>query len=107
MKPLLILNSFKRHLAWGFLGLLLTSQLGCSVQGQITDLTQKTKISSLGQAVGIVSGAAQNMNVNNYTVSVTVGDFAGAPIQQTVNNYTIYTSVQGALSSDANEIQSH
>lgn len=89
------------------LSLLLAGLLGCSVQGQITDLTQKSSVPALSQAMGIVSGAQQNMIVNSYNVSVTVGDYAGGEIQQTVNSYTIYTSVQGAMSSEANSIQSH
>jgi hypothetical protein len=92
---------------YALMALLAAAALGCSVQGQITDLTQKTSVPLLSQAVGIVSGSKQNMQVNGYNVSVSIGDYTGSTMQQVVNNYTIYTSVQGALASSANEVQSH
>lgn len=103
MKPQ-VLSRFTKY---AMLALLAGVSLGCSVQGQITDLTQKTSVPVLSQAMGIVSGSQQNMQVSGYTVSVSVGDYTGSSMQQTVNSYTVYTSVQGALASSANEVQSH
>lgn len=76
---------------------LLTSQMGCSVQGQISDLTDKLSVDTASPTTGIISGSQQNMSVSGYNVSVSVGHFSGGEIQQTVSGYTIYTTVQGNL----------
>jgi hypothetical protein len=76
---------------------LLLAQLGCSVQGQISDLTEKLDVSTASPTTGIISGSQQNMSVSGYNVSVSVGHFSGGEIQQSVGGYTVYTTVQGNL----------
>lgn len=78
---------------------LLWATVACSVQGEITDLTERTRIPVLGQAVGLVSGAQQNIDVNGYKISASVGDYSGG-IEHTVNGYKVFTSVQGNIAAE-------
>ena len=75
--------------------------MGCSVQGEITDLTDRISTPNLGQSVGLASGAQTNMNVNGYKVSASLGDYSSGIVQE-VNGYKVYTSVEGNIASDAN-----
>ncbi|MCE3009928.1 MAG: hypothetical protein LW875_04890 [Proteobacteria bacterium] len=84
-------------------GLLLT-QVGCSVQGQITDLTQLLISSKPSEGVGLISGGATKQ-VNGYQVSTALGSYhgsgaAGSNMSHEIGGYKVFTSLQGQLGSD-------
>jgi len=89
-------------------GLLLT-QAGCSVQGQITDLTQRLSNSNSAKVVGLVSGGAtKTVNGspgNDYQVSTALGSYhgsgaTGSNMTHDIGGYKVFTSLQGQLGSD-------
>lgn len=76
------------------------SVLGCSVQGEITDLTKRTMVPKLGQQMGFVSGANQNETVSGYKISSSVGHWSRGGKGEEVNGYKVYTTVQGNLTAE-------
>ena len=89
-------------------GLLLT-QVGCSVQGQITDLSQIISSEIRAKGVGLVSGGTtETVNGsfgNDYQVSTALGSYhgsgaAGSNMTHDIGGYKVFTSLQGQLGSD-------
>lgn len=74
--------------------------MGCSVQGEITDITQRNLVPRLGQQMGFVSSANQNETASGYKVSSSVGHWHGGGTMEEVNGYKVYTTVQGNLAAE-------
>jgi hypothetical protein len=95
-------------MTWDFIGRQLTTCLagvfallalsGCSADGQITDETLKIKQFLLGQQTGLAV-SSQNIDVNGYKVSSSVGHMSGIE-QKSANGYTVFSSVQGNIAAE-------
>lgn len=86
----------------GLIGLLaLALNVGCSAQGQLDDLTQRTTSRVFGQLTGIVPGSQQNQVVNGYNISASVGAGMSGITQTTSGGYKVYSTVQGNLASES------
>lgn len=73
---------------------------GCSVDGQITDITVRWKKPVLGQATGIVSAAQQNfVSSGGYKVSSSLGNYYKG-MEQSSGGYYVYSSVQGNIAAE-------
>lgn len=80
---------------------LMAVNIGCSSQGDITDISVKAKKYTLGQQSGIVSGSQQNATTSNgYNVSSSVGSWSSGIEQATSGGYKVYSSVQGNMASE-------
>lgn len=79
--------------------LLAFTAVGCSVQGEITDMTKRTLVPRLGQQMGFVSGANQNETVSGYKVSSSVGHWSTG-MSEEVNGYKVYSTIQGNLAAE-------
>jgi hypothetical protein len=71
---------------------------GCSIQGELTDLTKITTNSNLVTGGEFVS-AGDVFEVDGYTVHSTLGGFNGATKDE-VGGYTIYSNVVATSVSD-------
>lgn len=78
----------------------------CSVEGQITDMTEKTLKPKMGELTGLISGSQQNhLTPEGYRVSSSVGaPFSGKTDTVTAEGYTIHTNVQGNINSETYDI---
>ena len=75
--------------------------MGCSVQGEITDLTQKTIKLKAGNATGFLSTSKQaEVTGGGYKVFSSAGH-ATSGIYQQVGGYKVYTTLQGNNSSES------
>lgn len=76
----------------------------CSLEGQITDMTQRNIITNFGELTGFISGSQQNaVTPEGYKVSASVGAaFSGNTDTLTTNNaYIVHSNVQGNISSES------
>lgn len=100
----------KRQLIWT-LGLVTAMWMlsACSVDGSITDGTQRVYSPSMGQLTGLVSGSYQNITTSSgYKVSATVGSpFVEPAANKTDTGYTVYSSIQGNINSETYDVYSH
>lgn len=77
------------------------SAVGCSVQGEITDITKRVTVPRLGQQMGFVSSANQNEIVSGYKISSSVGHWSGGDgTYEEVSGYKVYSTVQGNLAAE-------
>ena len=85
------------------MGLLLLLS-ACSVKGNIEDITEKLTQLTLGMQTGLTSGSQQNVLVNGYRVSATLGDMSTGVQQKLSNGYTVYGSVVGNVNSETEDV---
>ncbi len=71
---------------------------GCSIQGELTDLTKVTTTSDLVTGGEFVN-AADVFEVGGYTVQSTIGGFTGDTYTE-VGGYKIYSNVLATTNSD-------
>ena len=72
---------------------------GCSVDGQIKDMTSTIEMVPLTNVMGLASGSALNQRVNDYRISSSFGSPVGQ-ISQQVNGYKVYSSLQGRMQTE-------
>lgn len=75
------------------------SSTACSVKGSIEDLSELFGEKSGKTSAGLVAGSKQNVKLNGYYVSASLGD-PMTGIRQTSGGYNVYSSVQGSLAID-------
>ena len=75
---------------------------GCSVDGQISDMTSEEEVLPPQETVqGLISGSAVNQVLaGGYRASASVGHPMGV-IREKYQNYTFYGSLQGTIQSQA------
>jgi methylaspartate ammonia-lyase len=83
-------------------GMLLLSAVGCSSNGEISDITKASIKTSFVQTQGLISGSLQNFKTaSGHLVSSSVGSWTdGSITQTTAAGYKVYSTVQGDLASE-------
>ncbi len=71
---------------------------GCSVQGELTDLTQVSKTTDVVTSGDFVN-AADVFQVDGYTVQSTLGGFTGDTYTE-IDGYQVYSNVIATSSAD-------
>lgn len=78
---------------------------GCSVDGEITDATNRTTVPRMAALSGLIPGAQHNVKTpQGYNVSASVGSpFSGPAEAVTSGGYKVYSNVQGNINAETYE----